>query len=735
MKTVVWTAWLRFFQSWILIGALALSACGGDDGGGAAKTVRSIEITPATASIAAGTDTQFQATAIYSDESHADVTDKVTWSSSSSGTAKISNDSSSMGLATGLAVGSADITAALGSVTSPAVTLKVTAATLVSIAVTPATPSIPVGVTQQFTATGTFSDRTTQDLTTQVTWSSSSPGTASISNASGSEGLATGVAVGSTDISAALGSVTSTAVPLNVTAATLVSIAVTPAAASIPVGLTQQFVATGTYTDQSTQDLTTQVSWNSDTPGTATVSNASGSKGLATGVAIGTTNVSATLGSVTSPTVPLNVTAATLQSIAVTPANPSIPAGMTQQFTAIGTYSDQSTQDLTTQATWTSDAPTTASVSNASGSNGLATGLVVGTANVSATLGAVSSPTVPLNVTAATLQSIAVTPANPSISVGQTQQFTATGTYSDQSTQDLTTSATWASDTTSVATISNASGSNGLATAVGNGTANISATQDGVTGGTGITVAQANAFTTPGTYSWTVPAGVSSIQVVATGGGGGGGAFAGGNGGVVTATLSVSPSDVLAIQVGGGGAADMSTGGGGGASSVNVGTANQIIAGGGGGSGGGDGGAAPGGNGGGAGTGAGSTGSVGTNSSGGAGGNGGTGGAAGSGINGVAGGNGNGGAGGAGGQGAAGGAGVGTGTGGAGGSMCCGGGGGGGYGGGGGAGSGPGYDGGGGGGGSVGPAGATYSVSTNGGLPGVAGGDGSVVITTVVSPP
>ena len=56
----------------------------------------------------------------------------------------------------------------------------------------------------------------------------------------------------------------------------------------------------------------------------------------------------------------------------------------------------------------------------------------------------------PLNLP--TLQSIAVTPVNPSIAKGLTQQFTATGTYSDSSTANLTGSVTWASATTSVAT-------------------------------------------------------------------------------------------------------------------------------------------------------------------------------------------------------------------------------------------------------------------------------------------
>ena len=46
---------------------------------------------------------------------------------------------------------------------------------LVSIAVTPAKPSIAVGATQQFTATGTYGDGSTQNLTSTATWNSSAP--------------------------------------------------------------------------------------------------------------------------------------------------------------------------------------------------------------------------------------------------------------------------------------------------------------------------------------------------------------------------------------------------------------------------------------------------------------------------------------------------------------------------------------------------------------------------------
>ena len=92
--------------------------------------------------------------------------------------------------------------------------------------------------------------------------------------------------------------------------------------------------------------------------------------------------------------------------------------------------------------------------------------------------------TVTLTVTAPVLVSIAVTPANPSIAVGQQQQFTSTGTYSDGSHQDLTSAATWTSSATSVATIS----SSGLATAVTAGSATIKATSGSINGSTILTV-------------------------------------------------------------------------------------------------------------------------------------------------------------------------------------------------------------------------------------------------------
>ena len=72
-----------------------------------------------------------------------------------------------------------------------------------------------------------------------------------------------------------------------------------------------------------------------------------------------------------------------------------------------------------------------------------------------------------------TLNSISVSPSSPSINVGSTLQFSATGTYSDGSTQNLTAAATWVSTNTSVATVGAGSG---LATGMGAGSSSITAT-------------------------------------------------------------------------------------------------------------------------------------------------------------------------------------------------------------------------------------------------------------------
>jgi hypothetical protein len=351
-----------------------------------APALQSIAVTPPNPSVSAGGTEQFTATGTFDGGSMHDITSQVVWTSSNTAAVTISNAPGSPGLATAVAPGSSMISAALNGVTG-STSITVNTPSLVSIAVTPPGPQIIVGTDQQFTATGTLSDNSTENLTSQVTWSSSDTAVATIDPT----GLATSLAVGTSTISAVLDGITgSTALTIT---PQLDSITVTPANPSVPKGETEQFTATGKFADGSTENLTDLVTWSSSAPAVATVSNAPGSRGQSTGVAQGTSTISAAFDGITGSRV-LTVGQAVLVSIALDPASPSIRLGTTEQFAAIGTLSDSSTENLTSQVTWSSNSTGVASLSAA----GLATGLAPGASTISATFDGITGTTV-LNVT------------------------------------------------------------------------------------------------------------------------------------------------------------------------------------------------------------------------------------------------------------------------------------------------------------------------------------------------
>ena len=194
----------------------------------------------------------------------------------------------------------------------------------------------------------------------------------------------------------------------------------------------------------------------------------------------------------------------TLTSLSVTPVNPRILTGASQQFTATGTYSDSSAQNLSSQVTWTSLNTGVATINT----SGLATGVSTGMTIISATLAGVSNNTTLTVQAPPTLTSLTVTPANPSIWRGASQQFTATGIYSDGSTQNLSSQVTWTSSNTGVATIN----VGGLATGSSAGNTTISATLGGLVGSTTLTV-----LSVPLTITTTsLPNGISNVAYSAT---------------------------------------------------------------------------------------------------------------------------------------------------------------------------------------------------------------------------
>jgi uncharacterized protein YjdB len=313
-----------------------------------------------------------------------------------------------------------------------------TSRSLVSIAITPANTAVLLGTLQQFTATGTYSDHSSQDITDSVTWSSSDISVASIAGG----GLATALTLGSVTISATSGSITG-GTAVKVQSAVLSSITIRPVNKKIAPLTSSQFQAIGTYTDGSTHNVTRQVSWTSSNTVVATIAGGGRAKALIPG----STTITATLGSISGSST-LDVSNATIVSVSVTPSGRTIATGTRLTFTATGVFSDHTRQVITRDSTWASDNPAVATV----GAGGGATAIGPGTANISATFIGVSGSS-PLNVSSATLTSISVTPASAVLAPTTSVNCVATGTFSDGSTQVITNIVTWMSSGPDVAVV------------------------------------------------------------------------------------------------------------------------------------------------------------------------------------------------------------------------------------------------------------------------------------------
>lgn len=458
-----WVQCLVLTFSALLIAAFV--GCGGQSSfttPNTPKQLKTITVSPSTAALSIGNTQQFTAKGIYSDGTTADLTSKAAWSVTNPALGKIT----ASGLFSGMGAGITTVNASQNGITGTAaanIKIAATSKIITAIQISPASANIPVGGTQQFSAIATYSDASTENVTSTVTWTSTNPGVVTIS----ASGLAKGIAPGSGAVKASIGTV-SGSVSLTITPKVPTAIKVMPSTASIAAGSTQQFSATASYSDGSTANVTNVVAWTSGNASVATINPS----GLAKAISQGSTAITASLNGING-TASLAVSAKTVTSITISPANASIAAGDTQQFTAIATYSDGTTANVTTTVGWTSANTAVASIN----SSGLAKAVGAGSTAILASIGGVNG-TASLTVTAKTVSSIAVSPTSASFAAGTTQQFTATATYSDGSTANVTTTVAWASGNTAVATINSA----GLATGVAQGSTAISASLTGVRG-------------------------------------------------------------------------------------------------------------------------------------------------------------------------------------------------------------------------------------------------------------
>ncbi len=406
--------------------------------------VTGMTITPAAPTLFKGLDTQCAVNGTFTDGTTQDLTFDATWSSDTIAVATVSDDPLSKGLAHAVAIGSATISASFGGI-SGATLLTVTAPVLQSITVTPGAGTVLSLSKVQFTATGTYSDGTTSDITGSVGWNSSKTDIAAINTG----GTATALVQGTASISAALGAVNGTT-NLTVTGGNLVGITLSAASISMVKDTAGRISATGTFSNGATRDITGAVAWSVTNPAVAAITIPSGNLAWLTTLAVTPTTtvtaVTAKSGTLTA-TANLTVTAPTLSAngLTIVPANRDITVGSSGRFTVTASFSDGTSQNVTADTTWTSGNTAKAGVGNSGLNKGRVTGAAAGTVTISAEYGG-QTVTAPVTVTARTLTSLTI-PAVSAVASGKQVPFTVTATYGDGTSQDVTEDAVWTTDT------------------------------------------------------------------------------------------------------------------------------------------------------------------------------------------------------------------------------------------------------------------------------------------------
>ena len=202
-------------------------------------------------------------------------------------------------------------------------------------------------------------------------------------------------------------------------------------------GNKQPFEAVGHYSDGSSHALTNlSVSdWHTSNRDIGHFDES----GVLTGADAGRTTVTATKDGIISNAVNVEVTAAVIMAIQVAPSPVGVAKGQTEQLTAIATYSDNTSSDVSDSVAWLVDNTDTATVTQ----SGLLAGVDVGTTNVTATKDDVTSTPVNVDVNAAIVLEVTISSSSIQVTEFFGVQLKAFAHYSDNNVVDVTTTSTW----------------------------------------------------------------------------------------------------------------------------------------------------------------------------------------------------------------------------------------------------------------------------------------------------
>src|SRR5947208_393569 len=427
---------------------------------GCVAPVAAVTVSPAAPTVQVGQTVQLTATP--RDASGNPLAGRViTWQSSNGAVASVNGS----GLVTAVATGAATITATSEGQSGTAV-VTVSNVPVASVTVTPASASVPQGATVQLTATPRDANGTA--LTGRVvTWGSNNTAVATVSGS----GLVSGAGAGSATITATSEGQSGTA-----------AITVTAPTGQLAIGDSVQ-ATTSTWVRNIAQPPADPAT---GTPPSVIGTQPAGARGVVdSGPVLNTTpggdgaiRYHVLFAAAPSGWVVQDYLAKIVPTVTVAPGTASLTVGQTVQLTA--TPRDANGTPLTGRViTWQSSDNTIATVNG----SGLVTGAGPGGPVTMTATSEGQSGTATVTVTVAPVAAVTVTPSSGTVAVGQTVQLTATPR--DASGNPLTGRAiSWSSSDNTIATVS----SSGLVTGVVAGAVTITATSEGQSGTSAITV-------------------------------------------------------------------------------------------------------------------------------------------------------------------------------------------------------------------------------------------------------
>lgn len=368
--------------------------------------------------------------------------------------------------------------------------LTITTATVKGLSVTPSGAQLRQGMTQQYTATATYSDQTTNDVTNAVTWSVDAPQVASIDSSTGL--LTAGTQTGNVSVTASFqvsGQTFSESVSATVDNNTQVSsFSITPSSASFPILSRHQLSAIALDELGNSYDVSASTTWSLDYSTYASIDE--GLLQIRDRIITTPLGVTATYQGKTA-TASILLTSSPLDRFVVSPQKVSLPKGLSKQLNATVFFESQHSLDFTSSSslTWNTDNASIASVAD-----GLVTAHDVGSAQIQVSgsyQGQAFSSSTEIEVTPAVVKNVVVSPSSsPPLSTGRSQQFTAKAFISDLTEFDITDAPAiaWSSSDNTIADVD----ARGLVTAKSPGLVTITAAFDGLQDTVPLSVVNAN---------------------------------------------------------------------------------------------------------------------------------------------------------------------------------------------------------------------------------------------------